>query len=697
MATAPATRDAARTSGELSGREGRDRHILRRMVFRGKNRTLSALEQEQEIEICAQCEENQQQRASLRQIGHFLSATIDALAAHIVVLDSTGAIVAANAAWRRFSKENRGDEQRCGVGANYLTVCESAADSGTVEAHAVVTGIRQVLSQQQKEFSLTYACHSPAEERWFTVRVSGFANDGTTWAVVAHEDVTALQKREQVVRQREEWFRSLSSASPMGIFQTNVAGHYVYTNPRWQAIYGLTLSESLGSGWSRAIHPKDRPHVHATWEAAMRERQEFCCEFRIVTPAAETRWIRVHSQPMHGSEGEMIGAVGTAEDITANKEAEEALRRSEERWQLALGGANDGIWDWKIQSNDLFLSPRFKEILGFAEDEAPNRFDFWQERVHPDDIDLVMQEIRDHFGKKVPFLESEHRLRCKDDSYRWVLLRGQTLWDEAGYAVRMVGSISDITTRKQVEAEKDAFAEKVLRSNRELQEFASVASHDLQEPLRKIQAFGEQLRSSLSRELSDEGRDYLQRMLTAADRMRTLINDLLALSQVTTKARPMVPTDLTQVVREVVADLEVGVAQSGGRVEVGALPTIDADPLQMRQLLQNLIGNALKFRQPDVAPNVTVSGTLTRGDSRCVIRVEDNGIGFDPKYQNRIFAPFQRLHTRQQYEGSGMGLAICRKIVERHNGTITATSEPGQGAIFMITLPVTQGQTRERR
>ena len=236
-----------------------------------------------------------------------------------------------------------------------------------------------------------------------------------------------------------------------------------------------------------------------------------------------------------------------------------------------------------------------------------------------------------------------------------------------------------------------------MESNRELQEFASVASHDLQEPLRKIQAFGEQLRSGHNRELSEEGRDYLQRLLSAADRMRALINDLLTLSQVTTKARPMVPINLTQVAHEVVTDLEVRVAHSGGRVEVGELPTIDADPLQMRQMFQNLIGNALKFRRKEMLPIVKVTGNLETGARACEIRVEDNGIGFETKYLDRIFAPFQRLHTRQQYEGSGMGLAICRKIVERHKGKITASSVPGQGATFVITLPVKQeGATKAR-
>jgi PAS domain S-box-containing protein len=695
MAVAAPAREVMRVSGEPN-EEGKSRHTVRKVIATGKDKAISLTQKDSSCTKCSHCAESQRRQDGLRRIGYFLSATIDALAGRIVVLDSDGTIVASNAAWRRFAKENQGDEQTCGVGSNYLSVCQIAAEHGVTEADAVATGIRHVLSQQQQEFSLTYACHSQTEERWFTVRVSGFEYDEVRWAVVTHDDVTALQKREQALKQREEWFRSLNTSSPIGIFQTNAAGHYVYTNPRWQEIYGLTVTESLGNGWTRTIHPKDRQSVHTAWEGAAREGKEFCRVFRIVTPTSTPRWVRVHCQPMRGNNGETIGAVGTTEDITASKQAEEALRRSEERWQLALQGANEGIWDWKVQSNDLFFSPRLKEMIGFAEHEVPDRFDYWIDRVHPDDVGNVMQEIRDHFSRKVPFYTVECRLRCRNDTYRWVLVRGQALWDDAGYVIRMVGSISDITERKQVEEEKAAFAEKVMESNRALQEFASVASHDLQEPLRKIQAFGEQLRSAHSRELSEEGRDYLQRLLNATDRMRTLINDLLALSQVTTKARPMVSIDLTQVAREVVGDLEVRVAQSNGHVEVGELPTIEADPLQMRQMLQNLIGNALKFRRKDVAPVVNITGKIIAETASCEIRVEDNGIGFDIKYLSRIFAPFQRLHTRQQYEGSGMGLAICRKIVERHRGKITASSAPGQGAIFIISLPVKQGGATER-
>ncbi len=265
--------------------------------------------------------------------------------------------------------------------------------------------------------------------------------------------------------------------------------------------------------------------------------------------------------------------------------------------------------------------------------------------------------------------------------------------DEAGSPLAIMEINLDITERKQAEEEIKRYASQLELSNRELQDFAFVASHDLQEPLRKIQAFGDQLKTGYSERLDAEGLDYLARMQSAAVRMQALIQALLNYSRVTTKARPFSPTDLAAVAREVVGDLEARISEAGGLVEIGDLPTIEADPTQMRQLLQNLIGNALKFHG-DEKPVVKVYGrSAAHGpshDGLYQIFVEDNGIGFDEKYLDRIFTPFQRLHGRGTYEGTGIGLAICRKIVDRHGGSITAKSAPGKGSTFIVTLPVKQ-------
>lgn len=237
-------------------------------------------------------------------------------------------------------------------------------------------------------------------------------------------------------------------------------------------------------------------------------------------------------------------------------------------------------------------------------------------------------------------------------------------------------------------------AAELARSNEELDQFASIASHDLQEPLRKVRTFTQQLIVTESDHVSEKGRDYLQRANTAAERMQRLIEDLLKFSRVSTQGRPFTRVDLDEVAREVLSDLETQIGDAGAVVRISGLPVIEADALQMQQLMQNLISNAVKFRREGVTPQVDVSAKVDGGSLR--LTVKDNGIGFEPRYNLRIFRVFERLHGRSEYAGTGIGLALCRKIADRHGGSIEADSEPGVGSIFTVTLPLKQRDTSRR-
>jgi signal transduction histidine kinase len=260
----------------------------------------------------------------------------------------------------------------------------------------------------------------------------------------------------------------------------------------------------------------------------------------------------------------------------------------------------------------------------------------------------------------------------------------QTLHNEIGLLTQNFNQmLAEIQLRA---ASAHTYAEKLERSNRDLQDFAYLCSHDLQEPLRKIQAFGDRIKDKYQANLGQEGTDFLLRMLDAASRMQILINDLLQYSRVATKSQPFAPVNLDKIAREVLSDLEVAIERHKGRVDLVNLPTIEADALQMRQFFQNLVGNALKFHKENVPPIIRIEGTLSKEQVELV--VSDNGIGFEEKYADKIFAIFQRLHGRAQYEGTGVGLAIVKKIVERHGGHIVAKGEPGQGASFITSLPI---------
>jgi PAS domain S-box-containing protein len=280
---------------------------------------------------------------------------------------------------------------------------------------------------------------------------------------------------------------------------------------------------------------------------------------------------------------------------------------------------------------------------------------------------------------------------------------------EAWFQVMAVGvddgvavTFRDVTERKEAAQAMAAANAKLERRNRALRDFAYIASHDLQEPLRKIRAFSNLVLEEFGTAVDETGQDYLERMQDAAERMSQLINDLLVYSRITTRAQPFEQVDLKRIAETVRSDLDLQIADVDGTVDIGDLPTVEADPTQIRQVLQNLIGNGLKFHRPDTPPHVRVQATVepvpedlpdrtgleASCSTVCRLTVTDNGIGFEESHNDRIFSPFKRLHGRDEYEGTGMGLAICRRIVERHGGDISVESTPGQGTTFTVMLPV---------
>lgn len=335
------------------------------------------------------------------------------------------------------------------------------------------------------------------------------------------------------------------------------------------------------------------------------------------------------------------------------------------------------------------VNDAWTRTMGYAEGALLGKqlFDI----VHPDDREAMVNEYR-RLIKGDAASGFVARMPAANGELRWLLWTA-TPDHRRGLLYAGARDITEMRRTQEQLAVEHLRLEQSQRDleskNRELQNFAYVASHDLQEPLRKVQTFGDRLQSHAGPSLDEQSRDYLGRMQNAASRMQSLIHDLLAFARVTTHARPFVPIDLGQVCREVLTDLEVRTEQTGAKITVEQMPTLAADPLQMRQLLQNLIANALKFRRVDVPPEVCIRARDVRMDGQDWVEIEvrDNGIGFDMKYADKIFAMFQRLHGREEYEGTGIGLAICRKIVERHGGTICADSAAGKGTTFIVRLP----------
>ncbi|MFS0516126.1 GAF domain-containing protein [Nostoc sp. UIC 10607] len=682
-----------------------------------------------------------------------------------------------------------------------------------------------------------------------------------TEKLVAHEQAAHAQSEAARIR-----IANLLESITDAFFALDKKWRFTYINGQAELLLQKTQNELMGQSIWEVFPELIDTTFHREYHRAILE--QVSVEFEEFYPSLNC-WLQVHAYPAKD------GLSVYFQDITERRKTAEALRESEERWQLALHGNNDGIWDLNLKTNEVFFSTRWKEMLGYKDHEVSNGWDEWTKLIHPDERDWVLQAFQDHFAKKTPFYVCEYRVQCQDGSYKWILDRGQALWDALGDIVRMVGSYTDITDRKQADEElkrqnlrSQLFAEITLkireslqideilqttvtevqkllqadrvlifhleadgsgtvvqeavlpgwpvilrknlldpcfkeeyieryrqgrvsamedietahiqpchreflqqfavranlvvpilvreniwglllahqcaaprrwnnfetellqqlanqigialsqaqllekesqqsqelaRSNAELEQFAYVASHDLQEPLRMVTSYLQLLERRYKNQLDANADQFINYAVDGARRMQTLINDLLNYSRVSTRGQPFIRVNCSVVLEQAIANLQIAIADSKAIVTHDSLPEVMADPTQLIQVFQNLIGNGIKFcqnQQPRIHIGVAKPDVNLNGESLNVIPladewlfwVRDNGIGLESQYAERIFIIFQRLHGRDKYPGTGIGLAICKKIIERHGGRIWVESKPGQGSTFYFTIPDRAGK-----
>ena len=544
-------------------------------------------------------------------------------------------------------------------------------------------------------------------------------------AVLHH--LAARAQAEQTLREQlGRWQVTLASIAD-AVVVTDSEGRVTFLNASAQALTERGPDEALGQSLDVVfpiVNEQTQERVENPVHKVIRQGTAVGLANHSALIARSGRFIPIEDSaaPIRDPQGHILGVVLVAHDVSERRGASRRLEGSEARTRAILEAAVDAIITIDERGAIESLNPAAERLFGYPAAELVGlNVKVLMPEPFQSEHDRYLANYLTTGQKKIIGIGREVLGRRKDGTtFPMELAVGEVRLDDRRL---FTGIIRDITQRKRAEEEQRAslgrelvargeadtarhaeqriaaVAAQLERSNRDLELFASAASHDLQEPLRKIQAFGNLLVEEHRMALGEQGRDYLQRIQDSARRMQALITDLLTFSRVASRARTAVSVDLDRVAREVLTDLEERIRQTGGRVELDDLPTLEADPTQMRQLLQNLIGNALKFHAPDRPPLVRVRSCLlaeatgrAQGNadspSICQITVQDNGIGFDEKFRDRIFDVFQRLHGRGEYEGTGMGLAICRKIVERHGGRITAASGPGQGATFLITLPI---------
>lgn len=506
-----------------------------------------------------------------------------------------------------------------------------------------------------------------------------------TGVFVLFWEITERKRAEEAMRAASLYTRNLIEVSLDPLVTISSAGKITDVNQATEAATGVPREKLIGSDFSDYFTEPDkaREGYQRVFEQGI--VRDYPLALRHVSGRITD--VLYNATVYRNEAGEVQGIFAAARDITERKNAEERLREASLYARRLIEASPDPLVtissDGKITDAN-----RGAELVTGVPRERLVGSDFSNYFTEPESARKGYQEVFQQGTIRDYPLAIRHTSGRITD----VLYNASVYKNEAGEVQGVFAAARDVTARKAAEAALEQKAQELTRSNEELAQFAYVASHDLQEPLRKIVAFGDRLVAHVESALDEQGRDYLQRMQNAAKRMGQLIESLLELSRITTKGAQFAAVDLNAVLAEVLADLEVRIQQTAGRVDLEPLPTVTADRSQMRQLFQNLIGNALKFHQENVPPVIRVYAEYR--DEAWEIHVADNGIGFDEKYADRIFRPFQRLHGKNVFEGSGMGLAICNKIVARHAGEITAHSQPGRGSDFVLTLPA-MPKTRE--
>jgi PAS domain S-box-containing protein len=548
--------------------------------------------------------------------------------------------------------------------------------SGSLLAHALLYAV-----ERQRAKAALHKAHDELE-----IRVGERTAELARANKKLQNQIAARRRVEEKLRESQERYTLATRAARVGVWDWNLETGEFYLDPNIKAILGYRDEEIPNDldVWSTYVHPQDATRVMQAAQAHLEGKTpEYTCEHRMLHKDGSIRWVLVRGTVIRDEQGNAIRMVGTDSDITELKRTQEAFQKSEKRFRAVFEQAPLGIALVDSQTGRFkSLNQKYADIVGYSRKELAKLA--FHDITHPDDLEANLQETQLMVDGKIDILGLEKRYMRQDGSVVWVNLTCVPLsWDE-GDPRSHIAMIQDITERRRAQ-------EELARSNNDLQHFAYIISHDLQEPLRLIKGYLRLLQQSFQDQLDEKANEFVHYSVDGATRMQRMVQALLEYSRIETRGHPLQKVDSEALLTQVTNDLELLINDHRAKITYDPLPVVLADPTQLVRVFQNLLTNSIKFQPQGPAhdhepPRVHISAQQ-KGEE-WVFAVRDNGIGIAPQQTDQIFQMFRRLHSPEEYPGTGIGLAICKKIITRHGGDIWVESEPGQGATFYFTLPV---------
>ena len=570
----------------------------------------------------------------------------------------------------------------------YKALIQRFNASSPADTQAVESAIEAILASSEDQFRRNLVADVGGETLHLSLHARQLTINRQAHVLLCVADESESARARESAQLNEEMFRLAMDNTPIGMALVSLQGEWIRVNNAVCEIVGYSEEELLVTDFQTITHPDDLDKDLSLLNSVLnREIDQYHIEKRYIRKNGEYVWILLSVSLVRDSADNPLYFISQIQDIDARKKSESEISMSKERLELALRGGELGTWDWNVPDGTTHFDERWAEMLGYSVAELAPDVSTWENSVHPEDRDSVVEQLEAHFRSETESYQAEHRLLHKDGSWVWVLTKGKVIArDISGAPQRVCGTHLDITLQKNAQESLATFSKELERSNQELEDFAYIASHDLKEPLRGIRNYASFLLEDYEDKLDDDGKDKLHTLVKLTGRLGDFIDALLHYSKVGRSEFALQPINFHDETIRIIESLEGWIEEQNGHVTaLDSLPSALGHPVLAAEIFRNLITNGIKYNRSD--QKEIVVGAESGADGKPIFYVRDNGVGIPEKHQAMVFKIFKRLHGRDEYGGgTGAGLSITQKIVHRHGGRIWLESEEGVGTTFYFTL-----------